>query len=210
MLDERGSKPWPAAPQRMEPVPTKVPGPHSLIPEACVVPTRDHTCPPMPCKQHCCKTDATDRSPCPTDMSLSHNSVPALLQLDAACSTPFLRSLNVLLSGACLLAVAAILRAQTEQQQQHQDKRRPQQPADPAVAARSEAGTVAQRRGGGGGGCEGGRGGTWAELLYTLALCCYPLHWFFAFLYYTDVGSLLFLLLCHLQVGRGWGWMCFV
>lgn len=129
---------------------------------------------------------------------LSQTFVSAL-QLEVACSTPFLRSLNVLLSGACLLAVAAVLRAQREQQQQHLDKGRPLQRA----GARPKAEAVTQRRGRGGGASAGGRGGSWPELLYALALCCYPLHWFFAFLYYTDVGSLLFLLLCHLQVSSG-------
>lgn len=34
-------------------------------------------------------------------------------------------------------------------------------------------------------------------LLYALTICAFPLIWFYTFLYYTDMGSLLMLLVCH-------------
>ncbi|GFR39704.1 hypothetical protein Agub_g183, partial [Astrephomene gubernaculifera] len=86
---------------------------------------------------------------------------------DAACTTPFLRSLNVVLSIACLATLHAILQ---------QQRRR-----GPAAVAASAACPPA---------------------LHATLLALYPLHWFFSFLFYTDVASLLFLLLCQLQASR--------
>ncbi|MEW5312382.1 MAG: hypothetical protein WDW38_004021 [Sanguina aurantia] len=51
---------------------------------------------------------------------------------------------------------------------------------------------------------EGGIPGQGVRLaLYALVLSLFPLHWFFTYLFYTDVGSLLFLALCQLASLRG-------
>ncbi|KAG2444946.1 hypothetical protein HXX76_001682 [Chlamydomonas incerta] len=97
------------------------------------------------------------------------------LDMEAACATPYLRTLNVVLSVACLLVLRAILlQLQLQQQQQQQQ----QQPRQKQKRARESSGV--------------------SPSLHAALLALYPLHWFFSFLLYTDVASLLFLLLAHL------------
>ncbi|KAG2482556.1 hypothetical protein HYH03_018515 [Edaphochlamys debaryana] len=105
--------------------------------------------------------------------------VGKVVNTEEACSTPFLRSLNVLLSLACLLTTRAILRHRRSHGRLAPGQARggPQQQQAASDAAVSPG-------------------------LHALVLALYPLHWFFSFLYYTDVASLLFLLLCNLQALR--------
>lgn len=125
---------------------------------------------------------------------------------DDACSTRFLRSLNVILSAVCLVILRELLttyRQQTFQQPplfvhvNHtatttisnrstpaRSAAKQQRPTPPSTAASSSSEAISSD-------------------LHALILALYPLHWFFSFLYYTDVASLLFLLLAQLQVRTG-------
>ncbi len=105
------------------------------------------------------------------------------LQVDP-CGTARLRAVNVALAAACLLALHAILRLQDAPQPAQPQRQQQQQPSssNSSLLARSWA---------------------WLDqpapaLLWAVALAHLPLHWFYTYLYYTDVGSTLFLLLCLL------------
>ncbi len=117
---------------------------------------------------------------------------------DAACETPFLRSLNVLLSIACLVTLRDILatfRQQTQPELQQQQQQQMQQSGQHDDASRTRTASPS--------GLENDPKAATAHvgaLHHALLLAVYPLHWFFSFLYYTDVASLYFLLLAQLQV----------
>ena len=96
-------------------------------------------------------------------------------QQDVACTATSLRWLNVALLVACFYVIHAILQDnarlllhQRGEQQSRQQHRRQTQAADADA------------------------------VLYALVLCAFPLLWSYTFMYYTDVGSSLLLLLCHL------------
>ncbi|KAG2448493.1 hypothetical protein HYH02_006384 [Chlamydomonas schloesseri] len=115
------------------------------------------------------------------------------LDMDAACATPYLRTLNVVLSVACLLTLRAILlqlqqqQQQQEQLQQQQQKQQRQEQQHQGKSPKQEARPAAVPL---------------SPSLHALLLALYPLHWFFSFLLYTDVASLLALLLAHLAALR--------
>ncbi len=112
---------------------------------------------------------------------------------DEACSTTALRSLNAFLATVTLVALQAIIAACRAQQSAPSATQPPGAPSQgkrgPSAPSRSHS-RVAQ----------GGLAATAPAWLQAITLSAYPLHWFNAFLYYTDVASLLFLLLCQLSV----------
>ena len=97
-------------------------------------------------------------------------------QQDAACTATSLRWLNVALLVACFYVMHAILqdnaRLLMHQRGDHQQGRQQHRRQTQAEDADS--------------------------VLYALVLCAFPLLWSYTFMYYTDVGSSLLLLLCHL------------
>lgn len=110
-------------------------------------------------------------------------SVPLLTSLigthchleDVACTATSLRWVNVALLVACFYLLHAILgdnarRLQHQKGTEHDRKHRARQLQAEDVNA----------------------------VLYALVLCAFPLLWSYTFMYYTDVGSCLLLLLCHL------------
>ncbi|GIL55390.1 hypothetical protein Vafri_10947 [Volvox africanus] len=128
------------------------------------------------------------------------------LQVDAACTTTYLRSLNMLLSVVCLIVLKDIIATYRKQLQ-------PQLGTKGTCAQRIEVpthhasvhDTDTAAAGGAAWEAQGLNPGTYepiSHMLHALLLALYPLHWFFSFLYYTDVASLLFLLLAQLQVAK--------
>ncbi|GLI60555.1 hypothetical protein VaNZ11_002713 [Volvox africanus] len=130
------------------------------------------------------------------------------LQVDAACTTTYLRSLNVLLSMVCLVVIKDIIvtyrkqwQAQIKAHVKGACAQRVEAPAhhvsvhDTDSAAAAGAAWEPQS-------LHPGSSAPVDHILHALLLALYPLHWFFSFLYYTDVASLLFLLLAQLQVAK--------
>lgn len=121
---------------------------------------------------------------------------------DKACSTGTLRALNASMSVLCLFLLHAALRAQ--QRIWHRQW------------SRSQASQGSQAAASGAGGA-GASGSAWTSpgpaakqrqappaaapstlVLWALALAFLPLHWSYSYLYYTDIASTFYILLCHL------------
>uniref|UniRef100_A0A7S0S2Y7 Dol-P-Glc:Glc(2)Man(9)GlcNAc(2)-PP-Dol alpha-1,2-glucosyltransferase n=1 Tax=Chlamydomonas leiostraca TaxID=1034604 RepID=A0A7S0S2Y7_9CHLO len=96
--------------------------------------------------------------------------------MEAACSTPTLRAVNTLLAVACLYTLHAVIAA----------LRQPSQ---------ARGSTRSQHK-------QGQQGSSTSSVLWALALSVLPLHWSYSYLYYTDVGSTLLMLLCYLACLR--------
>lgn len=120
---------------------------------------------------------------------LLQSCLPCLLLQDVTCSGPFLRSLNAVLAVVCIQLAYALSR---ELQQQQQQLRFISKPPSRSSRSKSEGNTSKQQAD------QHERAAGVALIVGVL-----PTQLFFAFLFYTDVGSLLFLLLTELLLVRG-------
>lgn len=93
---------------------------------------------------------------------------------DLTCGVGALRVVNVFLSVACLYTLHAVITALQA------PLSTPKQQGKSRLSVCSSAATTDNR------------------VIWALALSALPLHWSYSYLYYTDVGSTLLLLLCYL------------
>lgn len=111
------------------------------------------------------------------------------MQVEFPCGTKSLRWVNVIMSAACLPVITSILdHVHQPSATSASTNGNTQSSGSPTGKGRHKPGLVAPRQ---------------ATRLWALALTCMPLHWFYTYLYYTDIGSTLFLLLCYEQTLKG-------